>query len=271
MSGRTSSARTAIARSSFAYLAEAVRRYGWLITACVLMSNHFHLVIETPSPTLSAGMQWLLGSYCKWFNNKHGRMGHLFGDRFHSFLIDKDSYLTAVARYVVLNPVRADMVDRPEPFRWSSCRATAGLESPPEWLAVDRMQPLFGEAGEWQANDEAFVAEKIGSEECLWDHLRHGIFLGTDLWMGRIRKLVESTPRSSDHSGSAARGRAAPHASGDRWRWRERRRSGPPRSGTDAAARCGCCVPGWGGTKDGIGSGRSQPRSDCEARAGSPI
>src|SRR5438552_17293837 len=53
------------------YLAETVRRYGWLITAWVLMSNHFHLVLETPSPTLSAGMQWLLGSYSQWFNKKH--------------------------------------------------------------------------------------------------------------------------------------------------------------------------------------------------------
>ena len=181
------------------YLAETVRRYGWLITAWVLMSNHFHLVLETPSPTLSAGMQWLLGSYSQWFNKKHKRSGHLFGDRFHSFLIDKDSYLTEVVRYVVLNPVRAHMVERPELYRWSSYRATAGLETPPAWLALDRLEPFFGEPQHWQTNYAAFVAERIGSTESLWDRARHGIFLGTDLWIGKMRKIVESKPRSSDH------------------------------------------------------------------------
>ena len=181
------------------YLAETVRRYGWLITAWVLMSNHFHLVLETPSPTLSAGMQWLLGSYSQWFNKKHKRSGHLFGDRFHSFLIDKDSYLTEVVRYVVLNPVRAHMVERPELYRWSSYRATAGLETPPAWLDLSRLEPFFGEPQHWQTNYAAFVAERIGSTESLWDRARHGIFLGTDLWIGKMRKIVESKPRSSDH------------------------------------------------------------------------
>ena len=79
---------------------EAGRRYGWLITAWVVMSNHIHLVAETPDLTLSAGMQWLLGTYSQWFNKKHTRSGHLFGDRFHSFLIDKDAYLSEVSWYV---------------------------------------------------------------------------------------------------------------------------------------------------------------------------
>jgi hypothetical protein len=59
-------------------------------------------------------MQWLLGTYSQWYNKKHKRSGHLFGDRFHSFLIDKDAYMSEVIRYVVLNPVRAKMVERPE-------------------------------------------------------------------------------------------------------------------------------------------------------------
>ena len=181
------------------YLGETVRRYGWLITAWVLMSNHFHLVLETPSPTLSAGMQWLLGSYSQWFNKKHKRSGHLFGDRFHSFLIDSDTYLTGVARYVVLNPVRALMAERPELYRWSSYRASAGLETPPPWLALDRLQPFFGEPQSWQANYAAFVAERVGSTESPWDRVRHGMFLGTDLWIRKMRKIVESKPRSSDH------------------------------------------------------------------------
>src|ERR1700682_3240508 len=181
------------------YLGETVRRYGWLITAWVLMSNHFHLVLETPSPTLSAGMQWLLRAYSQWFNKKHKRSGHLFGDRFHSFLIDSDTYLTGVARYVVLNPVRPLMAEGPELYRWSSYRASAGLETPPPWLALDRLQPFFGEPQSWQANYAAFVAERVGSTESPWDRVRHGMFLGTDLWIRKMRKIVESKPRSSDH------------------------------------------------------------------------
>lgn len=181
------------------YLAETCLRYGWLLTAWVLMTNHVHLVVETPEPTLSAGMQWLLGAYSQWFNHKHKRSGHLFGARFHSFLIDKESYLTEVVRYVVLNPVRAKMVERPELYRWSSYRATAGLEAAPEWLALGRVQPFFGDAAHWQSNYTNYVAEKIGSTERLWDRVSHRIFLGTDLWIREVRKIVESKPRSSDH------------------------------------------------------------------------
>jgi putative transposase len=181
------------------YLGETQRRYGWLITAWVLMTNHVHLVVETPSPTLSAGMQWLLGAYSQWFNHKHKRSGHLFGGRFHSFLIDKEAYLTEVVRYVVLNPVRAAMVERPELYRWSSYRATAGLEAAPEWLALDRLEPYFGDASHWQANYESFVEEKIGSKERLWDQVRNRIFLGSDRWIRKVRKIVGSKPRSSDH------------------------------------------------------------------------
>jgi REP-associated tyrosine transposase len=198
--GRKNIFRTDLDRRKFLeLLGETVRRYGWLITAWTLMSNHFHLVVETPTPTLSAGMQWLLGTYSQWFNKKHKRSGHLFGDRFHSFLIDQDAYLTEVVRYVVLNAVRAKIVERPELYRWSSYRATAGLEAAPPWLAIDRLKPLFVDLPDWQSNYATFVAAKIGSTESLWDGVRHGIFLGTDLWMQKVQKIVESKPRSSDH------------------------------------------------------------------------
>ncbi|MEO8034441.1 MAG: hypothetical protein ABI837_08400 [Acidobacteriota bacterium] len=116
----------------------------------MLMPNHFHLVIETPEPTLSAGMQWLLATYWQWFNMRHGRTGHLFGDRFHSFLIHQDVNLSEFSRYVVFNPVRAEMVKRPEDYRWSSYRATAGLEKAPEWLAIGRVRPLFVDVRDWR-------------------------------------------------------------------------------------------------------------------------
>jgi putative transposase len=109
-------------------LGVAAKRFQWIVAAYVLMTNHFHLLIETPEPNLSRGMQWLAGAYAMWFNRRHGRSGHLFQGRFHSFLVDRDEYFAEVLRYVVLNPVRAKLVAHPADYRWSSYRATAGLE-----------------------------------------------------------------------------------------------------------------------------------------------
>jgi REP element-mobilizing transposase RayT len=115
-------------------LGVATKRFHWIVAAYVLMTNHFHLLIETPEANLSRGMQWLAGAYAMWFNRRHGRSRHLFQGRFHSFLIDRDEYFAEVLRYVVLNPVRAKMVAHPGEYRWSSYRATAGSEAAPEWL-----------------------------------------------------------------------------------------------------------------------------------------
>lgn len=180
-------------------LAEAVRRYGWLITAWVLMTNHLHLVVQTPIPNLSDGMKWLLGSYVAWFNKRHERTGHLFGDRFHSNPVEKERYLTDLVRYVVLNPVRARMVERPEDYQWSSYRATAGIDEAPEWLALNALAPYFGEADHWQANYRTHVEEKIGSTERLWDNLVHGIYLGSEEWCKSLRKEIESKMLSDVH------------------------------------------------------------------------
>lgn len=181
-------------------LGETVKRFGWSVTAWVLMTNHFHLVVETPEPNLSRGMQWLMGAYAMAFNRRHRRCGHLFQGRFHSFLIDSDAYLTEVLRYVVLNPVRAGMVDGPAKYRWSSYRATAGLTAAPAWL--DRAAALEG-FGDDETTAvrcyEEFVHAAIGSRERLWDKAVHGIFLGTREWAKQLRKRVESRIRSTDH------------------------------------------------------------------------
>jgi len=72
-------------------LAETIRRYGWLLSAWVLLENHFHLLLETPERlTLSDGMQWLNATYAEWFNKKYKRVGHLFQGRFKGFLVEKD-------------------------------------------------------------------------------------------------------------------------------------------------------------------------------------
>jgi len=107
-------------------LGDVVARYGWICHAYCLMNNHYHLLIETPRANLSRGMQFLNGVYTQWFDRQHERVGHLFQGRFKAILVEKESHLLELTRYIVLNPVRAKMVrgvrDRP----WSSYRGTSG-------------------------------------------------------------------------------------------------------------------------------------------------
>jgi hypothetical protein len=164
------------------------------------MNNHFHLVIQTPEPNLSRGMQWLNGSYAGWFNDRHDRSGHLFQGRFKAFLIEKESYFAEVLRYVVLNPVRAGIVQQPEAYRWSSYRATAGLDEAPDWLDIHAALTAFSDDSTTaQVQYRQFVVDRIASSECLWDRLTNGMYLGSPAWTKRMRSIVESRPRSMDH------------------------------------------------------------------------
>ena len=106
----------------FDLLAEAVRRFRWECLAVCLMGNHLHLLIETPEPTLSAGMQWLHHHYARYFNDRHQRVGHLFQDRFGSSRAWTPSAVADKARYIAMNPVEAGFCKRPEDWPWSSVR-----------------------------------------------------------------------------------------------------------------------------------------------------
>ena len=179
---------------------DAVARFRWSVTAYVLMTNHFHLVVQTPEPNLSRGMHWLMTSYAGWFNRRHKRSGHLFQGRFGSCLIERDTYFTEVLRYVVMNPVRAGMVARPEDYAWSSYRATAGEEEAGPWLDVDGALALFGpDRVSAKAGYRRFVVAYLDSDESLWDKVQHGIFLGSDPWMRQMREVIEGKLVSTDH------------------------------------------------------------------------
>jgi REP element-mobilizing transposase RayT len=102
------------------WLRRTVETYGWRLHAFALMANHEHLFVETPQPNLSAGMQYLNGSYTSYFNRRHRRSGHLFQGRFQGHLIEEEGYFLEVSRYVHLNPVRAKIVKRPGKYPWSS-------------------------------------------------------------------------------------------------------------------------------------------------------
>ncbi len=145
-------------------------------------------------------MQWLNGRYARRFNRRHKRKGHLFQGRFHSVLVEKETHLLELTRYVVLNPVRAGMVERPEEYRWSSYRATAGLEAAPEWLATEWILRQFGsDPGRARAEYAGFVDAGVGIERSPWDDLVGQIYLGTAGWIERMQALVDEEPRSEEH------------------------------------------------------------------------
>jgi putative transposase len=122
---------------------DAARRYAIRCYAACLMNNHYHLVLDAPRVNLSDAMRYLNGVFSRTSNRRHHRTGHLFEARFRSIVVDQKSYLRRVARYVVLNPVRAHLVSKVESWPWSTYRATAGLEEAPEWLYLDWLTTAF--------------------------------------------------------------------------------------------------------------------------------
>jgi REP element-mobilizing transposase RayT len=148
-------------RRMFLYtLDQAISRFAWRCLAYCLMGNHFHLVVTTPIPNLARGMRHLNGVYVQRFNKRRGRKGSLFEGRYGAALVERDSYMLEVLRYVARNPVRAGLRARPEEWRWSSHRAVLGLEEP-GFVAVDAVRALF----EGRDRYAAFVADDAADEQ----------------------------------------------------------------------------------------------------------
>ncbi len=123
--------------------ADVVEETEWKVLAYCLMGNHFHLLLLTPKGNLDKGMHRLNGTYAQWFNRRHGRVGHLFQDRYGSKLVRTESQLLATIRYIVWNPVRAGLCPLPERWRWSSHRAGVQAVQKPAWLAVETLLSLL--------------------------------------------------------------------------------------------------------------------------------
>lgn len=125
-------------------LAQCCERYNWAIHAWCQMPNHYHLIVATAEGNLSAGMRQLNGVYTQTVNRRHRRVGHVFQGRYKAILVERDSYLLELSRYVVLNPVRAAMVKHARQWPWSSYRAIVGEASPPPWLNTAWLLGHFG-------------------------------------------------------------------------------------------------------------------------------
>ena len=165
-------------------------RYNWVIHAYCLMDNHYHLLVETPDANLSKGMRQLNGVFTQSINRKHGRVGHLFQGRYKAILVDKDAYLLELCRYIVLNPVRAKMVDTPDEWLWSSWHCMVGKQASPNWLATDALLNYFDkERSVAIAEYIHFVGE--GVNKTIWDDLQHQIYLGDDVFVEKYQILNE--------------------------------------------------------------------------------
>ena len=160
-------------------LSQVISRYGWICHAYCLMANHYHLLIETRKPSLSLGMRQLNGVYTQSFNRRHKRIGHLFQGRFKAILIQKESYLLELCRYIVLNPVRVKGNVRIDAWKWSSYRATAGLVSVPELLTTDWVLSQFGKNRPTaHKRYREFVREGLASRP--WEAVKGQIYLGSE-------------------------------------------------------------------------------------------
>ncbi len=175
------------------------KKFNWICHAYCVMDNHYHLLIETPDGNLSKGMRGLNGIYTQAFNRRKNRVGHVFQGRYKAILVQKESYLLEVARYVVLNPVRAKTAKSAADFQWSSYRATMELDEPHDCLTTSWILGQFHERKEQAQTDyAAFVAQGRDRQD---QSLANQVVLGNPNFIDDIAKrlkqpeLLDEVPR----------------------------------------------------------------------------
>lgn len=193
-------------------LNEVNKRHNWICHAYCLMNNHYHLIIETPDGNLSKGMRQLNGVYTQIFNRRHHRVGHIFQGRYKAILIQKESHLLEVCRYVVLNPVRTKSVEHPEGWRWSSYRATGGLDKPHPCLMTDWISGQFSvKKGLARKRYREFVGAGIRGES-IWSKVKGQILLGEEDFVEEFinyikgHEDIKEIPRSQRYIGRPSLG-----------------------------------------------------------------
>jgi putative transposase len=195
-------------------LEQACQKTGWQVHAWCLMSNHFHLVVETPRANLSAGMKWWLGTYTQRYNARHALRGHVFGGRFKSLLVDgrRGDYLRTVCDYVHLNPARAGLIpaqERLENYAWSSYpQYLRAARKRPVWLRVDRVMGEHGIEHDSAAGRRHFAVTTAGvrgaeTELEAFKRIRNGWMFGRDDSRGMV----------AGEGGGERRGRPSPAGS----------------------------------------------------------
>lgn len=172
-------------------LATTCERFNWVVHAYCQMSNHYHLLVETVDGNLSRGMRQLNGIYTTRFNRRHKMVGHLFQGRYRSILVQKGEHLLELSRYVVLNPVRAGMVDRLDEWYWSSYPAVVGLCVAPGWLDRDWLLNQFGATRSVAIEGyRQFIAQGRGVSSPL-GQVRSQLFYGDDQFVAENSSKID--------------------------------------------------------------------------------
>jgi len=193
-------------------LGEVCQHCNWVCHAYCLMGNHYHLLIETPEGNLSRGMRQLNGVYTQQHNRRHSRVGHVFQGRYKAVLVEKESYLLELARYIVLNPVRAQMVRTADEWPWSSYRSTIGLQTAVAGVHTDWVLAAFGDQREQAVEAyKEFVAEGKG-QPSPWQSLKNQIYLGGDIFVAEMQQHIEKAETLSEIPSSQHRPMARPLA-----------------------------------------------------------
>ncbi|RJP67850.1 MAG: hypothetical protein C4532_13960 [Candidatus Abyssobacteria bacterium SURF_17] len=187
------------------YLESATERYHAVIHVYCLMSNHYHLLLETPSGNLSQIMRHINGAYTTYFNTKRRRSGHLFQGRYKGILVEADEYAKELSRYLHLNPVRAGAAKEPEMYEWSSYAAYIGRNEPPDWLARDFILGYFGnKETRAQRRYKEFVEAGMKDNMSPLSAVAGSLILGSPEFVREIRKKCLSD-RKLDRDVSAVR------------------------------------------------------------------
>lgn len=185
---------------------QVCRRFNWVCHAWCQMTNHYHLLVETPEANLAQGMRQLNGVYTQRFNRTHERVGHVFQGRYKAILVERDSYLLELARYVVLNPLRARMVKKLETWPWSSYLATCGQMPAPEWLQTDWILAQFGRRRANAIRKYVEFVHEGARLPSVWTQLQGQIYLGSDSFVKKMQAQIEKRPAFNEIPRAQRRG-----------------------------------------------------------------
>jgi hypothetical protein len=167
----------------------------------VIMSKHLHVVLKTPEPNLARGMQGFLSAYANVWARRHRFNGHVFQGRYRTELVEDETYLWTVTRYVHLNPVRARLAEHPAAWQWSSYPGYARVGSRLEWVAYDELLASWGgefggSGSEPAAAYRRYVTEGLSEQlQSPWSEAYHGWVLGSQKFVDRVRAMVRDQPR----------------------------------------------------------------------------
>jgi putative transposase len=190
-------------------LGEVCQRFNWHCHAYCLMDNHYHIVIETIDGNLSAGMRQLNGVYTQWHNRTQGKVGHVFQGRFKAIIVQRESYLLELARYVVLNPVRAGVCAQPQDWPWSSYAAMLGAAHPP-WLNTAWLLAQFGSSSEQARSAYTdHVRAGIGLPS-IWESLKDQLYLGDAKFAAQLSQQLKRGASANQEIPRLQRRAAAP-------------------------------------------------------------